>query len=193
MKKLLLFSILFFACIQSFAQFEKGKLYPGLSVGARFHRYYTYTVKPDFSIGLGKHSTAGVFFDYTTNKGFRYNEGVAPGYMNTYTVGLSYNYYHFFGKSKKWGWFINGSLAYSRSIAYEKNATPQRTTFHETSLTLTPGIFFKASPRVLFHLDFGGVGLYKPHSYPFQAKSNFGTQVNLGVTIGLGKMGRRKK
>jgi hypothetical protein len=193
MRKIILLSlVLFFSAIQLSAQFQKNEIYGGLSYGRRLFDYNTNNYKPSFSIGLNTHSTIGVFLDNT-----RYN--VMPsqfydGYSRSLGFGLSYDYAHYFKKSTKWGWYVNSSLGFYKFKEYEKQngITTLNTEYNQQELSVTPGIFFRASPRILFYGNIGGIALTN-NRYEFKGRLDMVRQLNIGVTISLGNPGKKKK
>lgn len=193
-KKIYFLLITLVLFIQSFAQFQKNELYTGLSVGTRVIGYSSNSIRPEVSIGLGKHSTAGIFFDYTKYRSWTFNN--TTGRSNSYSVGVSYNYYSYFRNSKTWGWLVNGTLSLNRINFYEKTGgTTNYTRYNEADLSITPGIFYRPSPRILLHANVGGVSLYKNRyeSNGIGTRSGFGTQLNIGATFTLGNLGKKKK
>lgn len=194
-KKIYLLFITPFLFILSFAQIQKNELYASLSIGTRVIGYTSNSIRPDISIGLGKHSTVGVFFDYTKYRSWTFNN--TTGRSNSFSIGLSYNYYSYFKNSKKWGWSINSTLSLNRINFYEKTGSmTDYTRYTETDLSVTPGIFYRPSPRILLHANIGGFSLYKNRyesMHNIDTRSGFGTQLNIGATISLGNLGKKKK
>jgi len=193
MRKIILTSsVLFFSVIQLAAQFQKNEIYGGLSYGRRLFNYNTNSYQPSFSIGLNTHSTVGVFLDNT-----RYN--VMPsqfydGYSHSLGVGISYNYARYFKKSSKWGWYVNSSLGFYKVKVYEKqnSITTLNTHYNQQELSVSPGIFFRASPRILLFANIGGISLTN-NRYEFTSRFNMTSQLNIGVMISLGNPGKKKK
>jgi hypothetical protein len=191
-KTMLLFPVLFLFAFQLAAQFQKNEIYGGLSYGRRLFNYNTNSYQPSLSIGLNANSTIGAFLDNT-----RYNAMPLQfynGYGHSLGFGISYNYARYFKKSSKWGWYINSSLSFNKVSVYEKQngIAILNNDYHQKELSVTPGIFFRASPRILFHANIGGVSLIS-NPYEFKGAFNMASQINIGVTISLGNLGKKKK
>jgi hypothetical protein len=184
---------------QASAQLEKGKVYLDVTLGKRFINYGTHSFTPSASIAISKHSSIGAFFDYTRFKNF-YN-GDKWGYMNQYSYGISYNYYSYFNQRNKgggWGWFVNGSAAYTQTDQYiYETSTGLLSSDHvykEVRLSVTPGIFFQPSKRIMMHASIGGGTLYKQHGeHGLQGKYDFGKRIDIGTTIKLSGLFKKKK
>jgi hypothetical protein len=176
------------------AQLETGNIYTHLMLGKREVRYSSSMVRPSVSLALSKHSSIGVFFEYTKFKDFEYYDasaGYNTGRAFQYSVGVSYNYLSFFNNKSKWGWYVNGSLSYNHFEWSQKESGGTTLSDHLkfSELAVTPGIFFKPSTRISLYANVGGVAAqHYQRSLNFQ--SNFASQLNLGVSLRLGK---RKK
>jgi hypothetical protein len=191
-KKILLSLAIFFSFLQLSAQFQKKQLYFDLTGEKRIIRYSTNGLRPSVSIGLGDHSAIGVYFDYTRYKAWSYSN--AQGYSDNYSVGVFYNYYRFFKGSEKWGWFASADLSFNQFNVYEKTSGSSllNNRYNQVKLALTPGIFFKPTERIMLHADIGSLYLYHDRNEFLNVRSNFATQINVGITIGLGNKGKKK-
>jgi hypothetical protein len=191
-KKILLSLAIFFSFLQLSAQFQKKQIYFDLTGEKRIIRYSTNGLRPSVSIGLSDHSAIGVYFDYTKYKEWNYFN--INGYSENYGVGVFYSYYRFFKGSKKWGWFATADLSFNQFNVYQKTSgSPAlNNRYNQAKLSLTPGIFFKPSQRVTLHADIGSLYVYHDRNEFFNVRSNFATQINIGITIGLGNTGKKK-
>jgi len=158
-KQTLLLLVAGFLAIQSSAQIEKNRIYPGLTVGRHLTNYNTNTIEPSVSVGISDHSVLSGFYRYE-----RYNNSpLSPmkGYSTRSGGGVSYSYYRYFNKSSKWGWYLNGSLGLYQVRVYEKQGgtTILNNRYTEKELTITPGVFFKPSPRTMVFGNIGGFSL----------------------------------
>ncbi len=190
-KKILLTAIIAICMLQLSAQLEKGKLYGDLTIGRRIAQYNATMANPSLALALSKHSSFGISYSYTRSDLYvnAFSPNMNREYWTKQGFGLEYNYLSYFRNSSKWGWFLNGSLDYSWTKVKDKtggSGTIIYNNFHQTELMITPGIFFRPSDKIFFHFDVGGSVI--GHARGFTAlKSNFLTQVNLGITFRFGK------
>lgn len=188
---------LFIICYtQASAQLEKGNLYPGLSSENRFHSFNKwFGVKPELSYALDNHSLIGVKLNYFKSNNYRlFNPANDRAYNIQYGAGISYNYFRYFKRSNKWGWYANANLDFNKLKYYDIKSTGQtelNSQFRQTELSLRPGLFFKPSQRVMFFANFGGVSLQK-NAGNIRGDFNFASQFNIGVLINF-DISRKKK
>lgn len=188
-KKLFISAIIFLYSFKLFAQVGKGQIYGDASFGKRVVKYNTNSFQPSFSIGLNEHSTLGVFYNYTRSE--TTPSIYSTGYFTNQGIGVSYNYFHYFKNSKKWGWYVNGALTFNRVSIYDKSTGSSllNNRYSQRELAVTPGIFFKPSHRVMLFANIGGVSLIN-NKYEFlKLRSSFASQFNIGIRINIG--GRR--
>jgi hypothetical protein len=194
MRKKIYFTIaIFFSVLQLSAQFQKKQIYFDLTGEKRIVRYSTNGLRPSVSVGLGDHSSIGVYVDYTKYKEWNYPN--LKGYTENYGVGVFYDYYRFFKGSNKWGWFADADLSFSQFRTFDKTsgASVINGKYNQVTLSLAPGIFFKLSPSVILHADIGGLNIFHNYRYDFlNFSSNFATQVNLGIRISPGNRDKKK-
>lgn len=175
------------------AQVEKSSLYPEFSMGRKFFYYNTNSFQTGISIGLNNHSTAGLFYSRT-----RYNSMPSNLFDHSHSVidrvGLAYTYYSFFKSSRKWGWSLNGSVSYNRNYLYEKQTGANLVTrkYNESEFTVTPGIFYKPSDRIMLTGNIGSVSIFNNPYKTVGTRSSFAGELNLGIRISL-KRNRNKK
>jgi hypothetical protein len=190
MRKLILFLLLTSIFVsRSSAQVEKNSFYTELLVGRHFLKYNTNTIQPSVSIGISEHSVLGAFYRYN-----RYNSNprsLYSGYSTKAGGGVSYSYYRYFNKKGKWGWYLNGSLGIFKVNVYEKqgNSTVLNYRYTERELTITPGVFFKPSPKVMLFANIGGLSLTNYQG--INGHAGFASELNIGVQISFG--GGKKK
>jgi hypothetical protein len=191
-KKIYLSLAIIFSVLQLSAQFQKKQIYFDLTGEKRVIRYSTNGLRPSVSIGLSDHSSIGVYFDYTKSKEWVYPN--VNGYMENKGVGVFYNYYRFFKGSTKWGWFGSADLSFTQIRAYDKTSGSLvlNNWYNQERLSLTPGIFFKPSQRIMLHADIGSLYLYHDRHEFLNVRSNFATQINAGITIGIGNTRKKK-
>ena len=188
---------LFIICYpQASAQLEKGNLYPGLSSDNRFHSFNKwFGVKPELSYALDNHSLIGVKLNYFKSNNYRlFNPANDRAYNIQYGAGISYNYFRYFKRLNKWGWYANANLDFNKLKYYDIKSTGQtelNSQFRQTELSLRPGLFFKPSQRVMFFANFGGVSLQK-NAGNIRGDFNFASQFNIGVLINF-DISRKKK
>jgi hypothetical protein len=189
-KKLLFLTVTIVISVQLVAQVEKNRIYPALTIGKHIFDYNTNTIQPSVSIGLSEHSTMGVFFKYTRTAS--YPSDFFKGYSEATGGGITYSYYHYFNKRSKWGWYFNAELGTYRINVFDKTSgtTVLNNRYTERELRVTPGIFFSASPRVMFFANVGGLALTHNYNGLHLNHRDFLNQVNIGVRISLG--GNRK-
>ena len=193
MSKKIFFSVIIsLFCFQLSAQVEKGQLYGDVSFGKRIIKFNTTSFQPSVSIGLNEHSTFGVFFNYTRSA--TTPSLYSAGYFTNQGIGVSYNYFHFFKNSPKWGWYVNGALAFNQTSVYDKRTgvTLLNNRYSERELGVTPGIFFKASKRVMLFANIGGVSLINSRNDFITPRSTFASQLNVGIRINLGGQKTKK-
>ena len=186
-----LLAVILISSTASFAQLEKNQFYTGFSLTRGFGEGSTlYELRPSASIALGKHSLLSLYGRYQRGREF-----INPyftdrtGRVSEYGIGASYTYYRNFKKNGKWGWFIDASASMNWINNYDKSpGTVATYRQREKQLLITPGIFFKASPRVMFFADFGSI-----RAVGDQPTNNFGNVINIGVKITLGKIGKKNK
>jgi hypothetical protein len=185
MQKTLLLLICCIACSMNlFAQLEKNQLYPGLSFTSGF-KSTGYELQPSASFALGKHSMLSVFGRVQQSK-----ESFNPylfghsSTMSSYGFGVSYTYYHYFGKSTKLGWYIDASLSRNNVTLTDKQlgSVFMETSHRELQFIITPGLFYKPSNRVMLFLNAGGINAIGSYG-----TSRFGNVINVGVKVRLGK------
>lgn len=187
-KSILISFVICFFVVSASAQVEKNAIYPEFSMGRKFFYYNTNSFQGGVSIGLNSHSTAGVFYSRT-----RYNSMPSNLYNYSHTVsnrvGIAYTYYNYFKNSAKWGWSLNGSLSYNRSYLYEKTTAGTASTrrYNETELTVTPGVFFQPTSRIMLTGNIGGFTLLNSRYQPGTTRSSFAGELNLGIRIMLKK------
>jgi hypothetical protein len=189
-KRQLLLAIALVSSTALFAQLEKHQVYTGFSLIRGFGTGATaYELQPSASFALGKHSMLSVYGKYQQGKEF-INPYFADrtGRESGWGIGVAYTYYRNFKGSKKWGWFVDASFSINRLSAYDIKAGATENIYRSTEkqLLIKPGIFFKASPRVMFFADFGGLQLMGD-----RRTNNFGNVINIGVKISLGKLGKK--
>lgn len=177
--------------MSAFAQVEKNAIYPELSVGRTLFNYNTNTVQTGVSIGLSEHSTLGVFYAHTRYESSPLFSSETNGKSNRY--GISYTYYSYFKNSKKWGWSLNGSASINRYNTLYKPTSSPAVNYKGTDkeLSITPGVFFKPSAKVMLTANIGGVTIYNSRYQVGSGYSNFGGQLNLGVRVNL--FGHKKR
>jgi hypothetical protein len=191
-KTLLLSFVLFISAIQLSAQFQKNEIYGGLGYGRWLFNYNTNSYQASLSVGLNANNTIGVFLDHT-----RYNSMPSPvynGFSQSSGLGISHSYARFFKNSSKWGWYVNSSLGFHKIRIYEKQngVNVLNVNYPQQELSVTPGIFFKPSPRILLFANIGAVSLTN-NRYEFKGRFNMASQLNVGITIGLGNFGKKKR
>jgi len=190
-KKLLVSAVIFLSALQLSAQLQKQEIYVGVRGEKRFGQISSNGFRPSISIGLGDHSAIGVYYDYTKFKDW--NGDITKTSTHISAVGLFYDYYHYIGKSERWGWFASADLSVGRTRVTGFNAAaPINDRYEQIQFSLAPGIFYKASKNVMLHLDIGSVFLYDNKYGPISLKSNFARTINLGIRIGLGNGGKKK-
>lgn len=195
-KQIVTMALLIICCTQASAQLEKGNLYPGLSSENRFHSFNKwFGVKPELSYALDNHSLIGVKLNYFKSNNYRvFNPANDRAYNIQYGAGISYNYFRYFKRSNKWGWYANANLDFNKLKYYDIKSTGQtelNSQFRQTELSLRPGLFFKPSQRVMFFANFGGVSLQK-NAGNIRGDFNFASQFNIGVLINF-DISRKKK
>lgn len=186
MRKLILIPALYFlVSINANAQIEKGAVYSDFSFGKRIFYYDTYSARTGVSIGINEHSTFGLTYTYT-----RYNAMPSNswnGFGVSQRVGLSYTHFDHFKNSQRWGWFLDGSIALTRLDTYVKangsNNLERR--FTEKDISITPGIFFKPSKRVMLTANMGGLSVANNRYQSMNLRSSFAGELNLGIRISL--------
>jgi len=189
-KIILLNAVIFFSFFQLSAQLQKNQIYVGVTGEKRFSQVSTIGVRPSFSVGLNSFSAVGSYFDYTRYKAWNYLGH--EGYTESLGIGVFYSYYRYFGKSEKWGWFANADISLNRIRGYETTPTTTLANqYNQTRLSLTPGIFYKPSANILLHLDIGGLTFFHD-GYQNKLKSNFGSQINIGINVGFGRGSKKK-
>lgn len=188
----LLLAVLIIYSTASFAQVEKNNLYTGLSFARGFGSGSTgYEFQPSASYALGKHSLVTLYGRYQYGREFSNPYGIdRTGRVSEYGFGASYTYYRNFKGSKKWGWFLDASASVNRISSYDIKAGATQAIYRHTEkqLLVKPGIFFRASRRVMFFADLGALRLLGD-----QRTNDFGNVFNIGVRITLGKIGKKPK
>jgi len=195
-KQLVTAVVLFICCGQASAQLEKGNFYPGLSSENRFRFFNkSFGVKPELSYALDNHSLIGVKLNYFRSNNYRlYNSANDKGYNLQYGAGISYNYFRYFKRSEKFGWYVNVNLDFNTLKYYDIKNTGQtelNNQFRQTELSLRPGLFYKPSQRVMFFANFGGFSLQN-NAGNVRGDFNFASQFNAGAVISL-DIFRKKK
>jgi hypothetical protein len=190
-KKILLNAMIIFCVVEASAQFQKGQFYIGIEAGKRFVKYNALGIQPSGSIGLNDHSVAGIFFDYSKQDWDYTNHN---GDIKNYGVGIFYNYAHYFGKQKKWGWFVSSALSFNQIRATEINSgTNLNSHYNQTRLAFTPGIFYKLTPNIMLQLNVGDLYFSHDKYQFFNVRSSLATQINIGVIIGFGNSSDKKR
>jgi len=190
---ILALAALFLLSLNSSAQVDKGQLYGDLFIGRKLWNYNTNMIQPSITVGLSEHSTLGVFYSYTRYKSMPV-AGINEMTANVTGVGVSYSYFKFFKNSQKWGWYVNGSLSFNRVTVYEKAGgnTVLNNRYSERNLSLTPGIFFKPSPRIMLYGNIGGIEAVNNRHDFILPRSTFANQVNFGIRVGIGNLKNKK-
>jgi hypothetical protein len=193
-KKLLFVTLTIVISVSLVAQVEKGRIYPALTLGKHVFDYNTNTVQPSISIGLNEHSTIGVFYQYTRYK-FSPSD-FSKGFSEKTGGGVSYNYYHYFGKRSRFGWYINGELGVYRVSVFDQSGstTVLNNRYTETQLKITPGIFYSLSPRVMLFTNVGGLAFNHSagRGLDITGRDMF-NQVNIGIRVSFGGSKKAKK
>jgi hypothetical protein len=193
MRKQLLFLLLAgVITIQASAQIERNRLYTELSAGRYILNFTANTFQPSVSYGISEHSAISAFYKYQKFKSY-------PGiYYNGYSTksggGISYNYYHYFNKKSKWGWSLNASLGVFKINVYDKQGgiILLNNRYTEKELTVTPGLFFKPSPRLMFFTNIGGLSLVNYHGGT-NINNGFSKQLNIGVQLRIGGAAKKQQ
>lgn len=171
------------------AQVQKGGIYPGVTTGVGITRFNNSFIQPSVEVGISGHQTAGVFY-YST----RYNNSLlnSDDYSTKRGGGISFTHYRYFGRRSKWGWYVNAAAGIYdiKVIQKQAGAAILNNRYRQGELTLTPGIFFTPSPRVMFFANTGGFALvHNKHEFA-NAQSSFLNYISVGVRFTLG--GRKK-
>jgi len=195
-KQFLIAAIFFICCSRASAQFEKGNFYTGISSENRFHLFYkSFGVKPELSYALDKHNLIGISYNhFRTNIYNQFNSTGTTGYGIQNGIGVSYNYFSYFKRSNKLGWYVNANLDYTKLTYYDIKNTGQvqlNNRYNQTELSVKPGIFFKPSKNFFVFANVGGISLVNTAGN-ITAPPNFGSQLNVGVLINL-DIFRKKK
>jgi hypothetical protein len=191
MRKIILATLVLISSFTAFSQIQKNSIYSETFVGQRIGRYYSTTAGTGISIGLNEHSTLGIFYGHT-----RFNSRVmdlSHPYMTNNQFGVSYTYYQFIGKSKKWGWDLNASAALNRVRSFAKPGVAiiadQKHTQKE--IALTPGIFYTPIKNVMLTANVGSLTFTNSKYDGARINSSLGHSLNLGIRITL--FGGKKK
>ena len=198
-KQILLAAILFVCCGQASAQLDKGNFYIGISSENRFLSslsYKSYGVKPALYYALDKHSLIGISYNHSrTNTYSPFTSTDIKGYGNQYGIGISYNYFRYFKRSNKLGWYVNANLDYNRVKYYSIKNTGQaqlNNQYNQSELSIKPGIFFKPAKNFFMFANVGGISLINTEG-GIDAPVTFGRQINVGVLINLGIFRKKNK
>jgi hypothetical protein len=190
-KKILLIAAILFSVLQLSAQFQKNQFYFNVTGEKRFFQYNSLGVQSSLSLGLSKHSAAGVFFEYSKLKAWNYSN--LKGYSQNFGVGVFYCYSGYFGKNQKWGWFVKSDLSLNQIRVFETSGTVNlNNQYNQTRLSFTPGIFYKLTPNILLHLDLASFYFTHDRYQYLNVGSNFGSQINIGITVGFGNSSKNK-
>lgn len=189
-KQIFLFAIAFFVfTCNMFAQFEKGGIYPGISIGRHLFDYNTNSARPSVMIGLGKHSAAGVSYHYTRLVNNPASQ--VKGYSVVRGGELNYVYAHSFRREGKWGWYSNLALGRQQVSVYDNTATNLlNNRYTENYLSFTPGIYFQPSQRLLLYANMGDISVTKSR-HGFTGNLHIGSQLNVGVLFRLGRLSKK--
>ncbi|MDZ4794423.1 MAG: hypothetical protein SGI83_09120 [Bacteroidota bacterium] len=193
MGKRIIFSIiLFFTIGPLFAQVEKNKWYGILSVGRKIFYYNTNMLQPSLSIGLTEHSELGIFYNYT-----RFNSSPSAlygGHISSHAVGTSYKRYHYFKKSHKWGWYLDGSLSFNRISIYDNQSGSLKLNnrYSEGELSVAPGLFLMASARIMLFANIGSFSVAHNRYESFDLRSSFVAQLNIGARFSISNPNKKK-
>lgn len=188
----LLLAIMAVSSATSFAQLEKNKWYTGFSLTRGFGNGITaYGVQPSVSFSLDKHSLLSVYGKYQKGKEMANPFSVdRSGRMTEIGAGIGYTYYRSFKKGGKFGWYLDAAASVNRISNYDlqsgKKIAVHR--YMEKQLHITPGLFYRASPRVMLFANFGGLSVIGD-----QCTRDFGNQFNIGLRISLGKIAEKRK
>lgn len=187
---LCLCSIAFFNFNQLSAQIEKGHLYPGVTFNQG--QGIKYGVQPSISLGIGKHGLIGVHTSHKKSDNFFYNDSKTYGIANG--GGIDYTYFSYFKKSQKLGWFVTTGFTYYRNIVYQVKNDQKETNnkYGSTNIYMRPGLFFKASQKVMLFANIGGIGIESSRGNT-DLDLNFASQINIGVLINLGSSKRNNR
>jgi hypothetical protein len=87
---------------------------------------------------------------------------------------------------------LNGtvSLEYAHSYYKTLGGSEISGNFRGKDISITPGAFFKLSPRIMFTGNLGGFSIYNSRYALGTSLSSFGGELNLGVRIKL--FGKKK-
>jgi len=198
-KQILITATLFVYCCQASAQLKKGNFYIGISSENRFLSslsYKSYGVKPELSYALDKHSLIGISYNHSrTNTYSPFTSAGVKGYGNQYGIGVIYNYFRYFKRSNKLGWYVNANLDYNRLKYYIIKNTGQsqlNNQYNQSELSVKPGIFFKPSKNFFMFANVGGISLINTEG-GIDAPFTFGRQINVGVLINLDIFRKKNK
>lgn len=192
MKKILLFSLLLSTSSILTAQIVPGGIYGGLSGNYRYMQYNAKGFRPELTMGVSEHSTMGIFFENNKFTGVLGDNGIRNNRLDV-TSGVTFNYLHPFGKSKRWGWMINSSLSFTHSKFYEKSMTTQTlvNSINEYRLSFSPGIYYKASKNLTVFARFGEFGINRQTGgYPIMFRGYH--EFRLGILWNFGSILKKK-
>jgi hypothetical protein len=193
-KKLLLLPVIILFCVQLSAQYEKNKIYSGISF-ERGLRYYnaSYGIQPAVGIAISKNSLFGIYGDHT-----RYKKYVFFGnetFSKSYGLGVFYNYSRYFSKKSKFGWSVQGSLGFNRNSVYSKSTGSTfllNNKYNEIEFAFRPGIFYKPSQKIMVWANFGGFASQGRRLPTENFRLDFLDAARVGMYINLGNNKKRK-
>ncbi len=169
------------------AQVQKGSIYPGITAGQFVFRFNNSTLQPSVEVGVSSHSTLGLFY-YST----RYNANAlsnAGGNSTKRGGGISFTYHRYFNLHSKWGWYVNSTLGLYKIRVIEKQGANSylNNRYGQGELTLTPGVFFTPSSKLMLFANIGGFSLSNNRYEFLRPGSSFVNQLSVGVRFTFGK------
>lgn len=194
-KKLIHAAVFLLISFTAGAQLQPGAVYPGISVTKNLLTYNANAVRGELEVGLSKHNSLGLFLRYTRyiNSRSKDSSGFVPkGNTAETEAGLSFSSFRYFNKRSKWGTLLNAEFGISKINVYEDNGSGNllRLSYHRINLSITPGIFYAPSPKVMLVGNIGGFTLSTVKNAGIEGTSDIGQRITLGARFTLG--GKKK-
>lgn len=193
MRKFILLTVAMLTLHSMHAQIVPGGIYGGLSGNYRFARYNALGYRPEITIGISDRSTLGVFMERNHFTGALDYNGIRHNRLDV-SSGINYNYLHYFGKSRRWGWMLNNTLSYTHIRFYEKSPGTQVLTssVNEYRLSVSPGIFYKASENLTLFARFGELSINRQSGgYPIMFRGY--QEFRVGLLWNFGTIFKKKR
>lgn len=173
------------------AQIQKGDIYLGGNAGIGVLQFNNDYFQPAIEAGISKHSTLGLFY-YSTRYNAASFSGV-EGYSTKKGGGLSFTYHRYFGSKTKWGWYMNATAGLYDIKVVDKIAGRAylNNRYRQAELTITPGIFFTPSSRLMLYANFGGFSLTNNKHEFAVARVHFPNYFSIGARFSIGGSKRK--